>query len=147
MYTIDASVWVNGFDQREPGHQISRQVLELLSRQSVPIVVPNLVLVEVAGVISRTRNDPAQAQMFATALNNLPNVTVMPLDDILAHQTLVLAAQRGLRGADAVYAGVAMQAGCTLITLDNEQLTRLIGVVTTQTPAEALADLTSSTAP
>jgi len=98
MYTIDASVWVNGFDQREPGHQISRQVLELLSRQSVPIVVPNLVLVEVAGAISRTRNDPAQAQMFATALNNLPNVTVMPLDDILAHQTLVLAAQRGLRG-------------------------------------------------
>lgn len=147
MYTIDASVWVNGFDQREPGYQISRQMLELLSRQSIPIIVPNLVLVEVAGAISRTRNDPAQAQMFATALNNLPNVTVMPLDDVLAHQTLALAAQHGLRGADAVYAGVAMQAGCTLITLDNEQLTRLVGVVTTQTPEAALANLTSSTAP
>ena len=22
MYTVDASVWVNGFDQREPGHEI-----------------------------------------------------------------------------------------------------------------------------
>ena len=147
MYTIDASVWVNGFDQREPGHQISRQVLELLSQQSIPIVVPNLVLVEVAGAISRTRNEPAQAQMFAIALNNLPNVTVMPLDDMLAHQILELAAHHGLRGADAVYAGVAMQAGCTLITLDNEQLTRLVGVITTQTPTAALADLTSSPAP
>ncbi len=147
MYTIDASVWVNGFDQREPGHQISRQVLELLGRQSIPIVVPNLVLVEVAGAISRTRNDPTQAQMFATALSNLPNVTVVPLDDILAHQTLALAAQHGLRGADAVYAAVAMQAGCTLITLDNEQLTRPVSVVTTQTPTAALADLTSSPAP
>jgi predicted nucleic acid-binding protein len=147
MYTIDASVWVNGFDQREPGHQISRQVLELLSQQSIPIVVPNLVLAEVAGAISRTRNDPTQAQMFAVALNNLPNVTVMPLDEMLAHQTLALAAQHGLRGADAVYASVAMHAGCTLITLDNEQLTRLAGVVTTQTPAAALADLISSTPP
>lgn len=147
MYTIDASVWVNGFDQRESGHQISRQVLELLSQQSIPIVVPNLVLVEVAGAISRTRNDPAQAQMFTIALNHLPNVTILPLDDMLAHQTLVLAAQHGLRGADAVYASVAMQAGCTLITLDNEQLTRLVGVITAQTPAAALADLTSSTAP
>jgi predicted nucleic acid-binding protein len=62
MYTVDASVWVNGFDQREPGHQISRQFLELLGEQSIPVVVPNLVLVEVAGAISRTRNDPVRAQ-------------------------------------------------------------------------------------
>jgi hypothetical protein len=27
MYTIDASVWVNAFDQREPGHAASRQLL------------------------------------------------------------------------------------------------------------------------
>jgi predicted nucleic acid-binding protein len=143
MYTIDASVWVNGFDQREPGHLISRQVLELLSQQSIPIIVPNLVLAEVAGAISRTRNNPAQAQMFAIALNNLPNVTVVPLDDMLAHQTFILAAQHGLRGADVVYASVAVQAGCRLITLDNEQLTRLVDIVTAQTPAEALTDLTA----
>jgi predicted nucleic acid-binding protein len=147
MYTIDASVWVNGFDQREPGHEISRQVLELLGNHSIPIVVPNLVLVEVAGAISRTRNHPTQAQMFATALSNLPNVTIVTLDDVLAHQTLALAAQYGLRGADAVYGAVARRASCTLITLDNEQLTRLVNVITTQTPSAALVDLTASKAP
>jgi predicted nucleic acid-binding protein len=55
MYTIDASVWVNGFDHREPGHGTSRQLLELLRVQGLPIIEPMLVLAEVAGAISRTR--------------------------------------------------------------------------------------------
>ena len=54
MYTVDASVWVNGFDQRESGHKTSRQVLERLRAQAIPIFEPMLVLAEVAGAISRT---------------------------------------------------------------------------------------------
>lgn len=53
----------------------------------------------------------------------------------------MLAAQHGLRGADAVYAGVAAQTNCILITLDNEQLTRLANIVIAQTLATALATL------
>jgi hypothetical protein len=33
MDTVDASVWVNAFDQREPGHLVSRQLLEVLQSQ------------------------------------------------------------------------------------------------------------------
>jgi len=40
MYTVDASVWVNAFDQREPGHAVSRQLLDLVRRRSLPIVLP-----------------------------------------------------------------------------------------------------------
>src|SRR5687768_11189228 len=129
MYTVDTSVWVNSFDQREPGHAISRQVLQLLSTQAIPIFVPYLLLIEVAGAISRTRQDATQAQAFAVALNQLPNVTFIALDETLARHALTLAAQHGLRGTDAVYAAVAQQAGCTLISLDNEHLTRLKNVV------------------
>ena len=141
MYTVDASVWVNAFDQREPGHDTSQEVLEILRDRALPVFVPNLLLVEVAGAISRTRDNLAQAQAFATNLLNLPNVTFVPLDEAMAIQALVLAAQQQLRGADAVYATVAAQSGCTLISLDNEHLTRLTGIVPTRTPAEALADL------
>jgi predicted nucleic acid-binding protein len=141
MYTIDASVWVNGFDQRETGHDISRRLLDILGNQAIPVIVPNLVLVEVAGAVSRTRNNPAQAQAFADALSRLPNVTLIPLDDVLSHQALELAAQYALRGADAVYAAVALQSGCILISLDNEHLTRLSGIVPTQTPAVVLTNL------
>jgi predicted nucleic acid-binding protein len=142
MYTVDASVWVNGFDQRESGHETSRQVLELLRAQTMPIIEPILVLAEVAGAISRTRQDPARAEAFAITLGQLSSVTILPLDDALGQQAQALAAQHGLRGADAVYAAVAQQAGCTLISLDNEHLTRLAGLISVQTPEAALAELT-----
>jgi len=87
MYTVDASVWVNAFDQREPGHLISHQFLEVLRGRALPIIVPNLVVVEVAGAISRTRHAPAQAQAFAEALNRLPHVTVQMLDEGCALHT------------------------------------------------------------
>ena len=141
MYTVDASVWVNGFDQREAGHATSRQLLEELRTRALPIIVPNLVLAEVAGAISRTRNDPLRAEAFATTLGQLPNVTVVPLDAALGLRALAVAAQYGLRGADAVYAVVAQQAGCTLISLDNEHLTRLGAIVVVQTPAGVLTGL------
>lgn len=142
MYTIDASVWVNAFDQREPGHLVSRQFLEVLRGQALPIIVQNLVLVEVAGAISRTRRAPAQAQAFATALSRLPHVTVRVLDEVCALHALTLAAQHGLRGADAVYAAVAREAGSTLVPLDHQHLTQLLNLMTVSTPAVALAALT-----
>jgi predicted nucleic acid-binding protein len=141
MYTVDASVWVNGFDQRESGHETSRQVLELLRAQAIAIFEPMLVLAEVAGAISRTRQDPARAEAFALTLGQLPNVTILPLDEALGQQALALAAQHGLRGADAVYAAVAQQTGCTLISLDNEHLTRLSSVISVQTPEAAMTEL------
>jgi predicted nucleic acid-binding protein len=147
MYTVDASVWVNAFDQREPGHRVSRQFLGVLRSQALPIIVPNLVLVEVTGTISRTRQAPVQAQAFATALSRLPHVTVGALDEVCALHALTLAAQHGLRGADTVYAEVAREAGSTLVTLDNEPLMRLVNLMTGCIPAVALAALTPETQP
>ncbi len=136
-------MWVNAFDRQEPGHLISRQFLEAVQRQGLSIVVPNLVLAEVAGAIGRTRRTPAQAQAFAVALSRLPHVTVRVLDEVCALHALTLAAQQGLRGADAVYAAVAHDAGSTLVTLDNEHLTRLVNLLPVCTPAVALAALPS----
>jgi predicted nucleic acid-binding protein len=143
MYPVDASVWVNAFEQREAGHAASRQFLELVRQRSLAIVVPTLVLAEVAGAISRTRQDPAGAQAFGQALSQLSGVTLRSLDPTLANRALLLAAQHGLRGADAVYAAVAAEVGCRLVTLDAEQLTRLAGVVTAVTPAAVVAELTA----
>lgn len=141
MFTIDSSVWVNGFDRREPGYATSRQLLDLVAKRAVPIIVPTLLLVEVAAAISRTRNNPEHAHAFAIAIGNLPNVTLVPLDDLLARHALAVAAHHGLRGADAVYAAVAVQSGTTLISLDSEHLTRLQGIIFTRTPADILPDL------
>jgi predicted nucleic acid-binding protein len=140
-------VWGNGFDQREAGHATRRQLLEVLRTRTLPIIVPNVVLAEVAGAISRTRNDPVRAEAFATTLGRLPNVTVVALNMTLGDQARALAALHGLRGADAVYAAVPQRAGCVLISLDHEHLTRLGGIVTAHTPAAALAELIPPTPP
>jgi predicted nucleic acid-binding protein len=56
-YTVDASVFLNGFNPYESGHEQSRRFLDLLREQGVPIIVPTLLLPEVAAAVSRGRGD------------------------------------------------------------------------------------------
>jgi predicted nucleic acid-binding protein len=83
-----------------------------------------------------------RAQIHATLLHRRSRQTLSLSTLVHLQRALVLAAQHGLRGADAVYAAVAQQAGCTLISLDHEHLTRLVGLISVQTPEAALAELT-----
>jgi len=142
MYTVDTSVWVNGSDTLEAGHEISRACLQLLAQRGHQLVLPTLVLPEIAGAIGRTRSDSSLGETFAVQVAALPNVTLLPLDEALAHQARVLAAQHRLRGADAVYAALALVAKTTLISLDREHLARLVGIVPVITPAQLVATLT-----
>ena len=70
---------------------------------------------------------------------------MVPLDARLADQASKLAAKHGLRGADSIYAAVANTYNCTLISLDNEHLTRLTGIITVQTPETILKNRTEIT--
>lgn len=137
-YTVDASVFLNGFNPYEPGHEESRCFLDLLREQSVPIIVPTLLLPEVAAAVSRGRGDADLARRFAAALMQLPHLIVIPLNETLAWQAADMAAQHRLRGSDAVYAAVALRFGSTLVTLDREQRDRVSGIVPARLPSEEL---------
>jgi len=137
-YTIDASVFLNAFNPAEAGHADSNQLLALLQAQTLPMIVPTLVLPEVAATISRVRGDVSLARAFADQLSRLSNVMLITLDPILAQQAADVAAQHRLRGSDAVYAAVALRFGTVLVTLDREQHDRLTSVLTTYYPLEAL---------
>jgi predicted nucleic acid-binding protein len=139
-YTVDASVFVNGFNPYEAGHEESHRLLTLLQEQAAPIVVPTLLLPEVAAAIGRGRQDATLAREFAAALNHLPHLVLIPLDTTLAQQAADIAAQYRLRGSDAVYAAVALRFGSTLVTLDQEQRERVASVLLTRYPAEALIE-------
>lgn len=145
MFTIDASVWVNADSPAEPEHFSSRALLDTLFVRGTKIVVPTLLSVEIAGVISRTRGDQDLAEQMAVALVALPSLLWIALDQSLARQATELAAKYRLRGADAVYAAVSLAHGCTLVSLDQEHLTRLTSVVRTLAPASALAELKGAT--
>jgi predicted nucleic acid-binding protein len=139
-FTVDASVFLNAFNPSEAGHAESRRMLSRLQAQAIPVIVPTLVLPEVAATISRVRGDAALARDFASALSRLPNLVLVTLDSTLAQQAADAAAQHRLRGSDAVYAAVAMRFGCVLVTLDREQRERLDKILTSRYPAEVQAD-------
>ena len=140
-YTVDASVFLNGFNPYEAGHEESRRLLTLMLERAAPIVVPTLLLPEVAAAIGRGRQDADLAREFATTLSRLPHLVLIPLDITLAQQATDVAAQCLLRGSDAVYVAVALRFGSTLVTLDREQRERVTDVVPARYPTEALSEL------
>jgi predicted nucleic acid-binding protein len=141
VFTVDASVWVNAYSPSEPQQPSSLAFLTELFTSDTTVIVPTLLPVEVAGVIARTRGDSDLAQKIAAALRGLPFLRWVPLDDSFAEQAWQLAANHRLRGADAIYATVALLHSCDLVSLDNEHLSRLAGVVRTISPSEALVQV------
>jgi predicted nucleic acid-binding protein len=140
-YAVDASVFLNAFNPYEAGHDDSRRLLAHLQTHAVPIIVPTLLLPEVAAAVRRGRNDAALARAFVAALSRLPHLVWVPLDDTLAQQAAQVAAQHRLRGSDAVYAAVALRFGSTLVTLDREQKERVAAAMVARRPAEVLAEM------
>ncbi|NUM43838.1 MAG: type II toxin-antitoxin system VapC family toxin [Anaerolineales bacterium] len=135
-FTVDASVFLNGFNPAEEGHATSLSFLLQLQDQAVPIIVPTLLLPEVAVAIGRGQANADLARQFADSLSQLPHLVWVALDESLARQAIEVAAQFRLRGADAVYVAVALRFGCPLVTLDREQHDRAAKALQTFYPAE-----------
>jgi predicted nucleic acid-binding protein len=139
-YTVDATVFLNGFNPYEQGHQESNRLLARMQEEAVPIIVPALLLPEVAAAVARGRDDAHLARRFAAQLRRLPHLILVPVDEKLAEQAADIAAQHRLRGSDSVYAAVALRFGSTLVTLDEEQRRRIAEVIPTRLPGQALGE-------
>lgn len=138
MYTIDASVHVSALNPAEAESITSLAFLTLVQQRRYPLFSPTLLPVEVAAAVARALNDAERATALATALQDWPNQTFIPLDEALMDRAINLAASTRLRGADAVYAAVADQYNTILVTLDQQQLQRLPPVIRVIRPADAL---------
>lgn len=138
-YIIDTSVFANALNVHEQGSQESREFLEWLEQERLEIVCPTLLITEIAAALSRALDNHGKGLAFAMAVRDLPNQTLVPLDEPLAVAAAELTARHRLRGADAVYAAVAERHGAALVTNDRQQLERLSGVLPVMRPAQALA--------
>lgn len=139
-YTIDASVFVNAFNPHEQGHAESLAVLTAIQERGDPIIVPTLLLPEIAAAVARASDDRDGALDYATATAGLPHLTLVTLTPTMARQAAELAATHRLRGADSVYVAIARRYGTTLVSRDVEQRSRASVVVACQTPEEAAGD-------
>ena len=141
-YTIDASVFVNAFNPHEEGHGASLQFLAAAQEHGDPIIVPALLVPEIASAVARASDDTVGALDFANATAALPHLTLVTVTAAMARQAAELAAKHRLRGADAVYLAVARRYGTVLVSRDDEQRRRGTSIARCLTPAEALRSRT-----
>jgi predicted nucleic acid-binding protein len=141
MFTVDASVVINSESPNEAGSAESRAFIDEVNQRSLTIVSPLFLLVEIASAVARATNDPEQALAFARTIRFLPVQVWVPLDNFLAEEASRVGAEHRLRGGDAVYAAVALLYKTTLVTLDRQQLERLVGVLPVRRPGEILKEL------
>lgn len=136
--TIDASVVVSASSSVEIASAVSRRLIELLVRDQAVIVVPTLIRPEMVAAVWRTTGDSIRAKDIDESFAILPGVIFQALDDRIADAAVEIAMTTGLRGADSVYVATARHFDATLITLDEEQRTRLPADMIALYPSEAL---------
>ncbi len=141
MWTIDTSVFIRAFTPTDKNHAVCKKLLSLLEQEQSSLIEPILVLVEIAGTISREFRDSIKGRVFAEDLKANDAIRFIALDDDLAQLALEIAADQKLRGADAVYVATALRHGTNLISLDAEHLTRAKGIISVYTPTEAIKSL------
>jgi predicted nucleic acid-binding protein len=140
MYTLDANIFVRDATPLDPDHEVCHALVTQLYQTNTKVIVPTLVLAELTGAISRSFRDPIRARLASQLLSELHHIVFVPINTALAQEAADIAADRAIRGADAVYVAVARRYGCALVSLDREQRERAALLVRALTPAEALAE-------
>lgn len=131
---IDANVWISRLIPGEVHHAASAYWFNSYIAAGGALVVPVLLLVEVAGGIARRTGDATLGDQAVDELLNLPGVQIVNLDQPLATRAAEIAAELRLRGADAAYVAAADYLNVPLVTWDREQLARATGRIAVRTP-------------
>ena len=131
---VDASVWVSRLVSADVHHPVSQTWLEAFVGGGGQCVAPVLLLAEVAGAIPRRTAEARLGQAALKMLLRLPALRIVNVERRLGMSAAQLAADLGLRGADAVYVALAQQLKVPLVTWDQEQLDRTSGIITAHQP-------------
>jgi predicted nucleic acid-binding protein len=99
------------------------------------LISPMLLPVEVAGAVSRRTGRPRLAHQAVRALLRLSELRLVPVDRGLGRLAAELAADIGLRGADAAHVATAHHLNVPLVTWDPDQQVRAGRLVAVLSPA------------
>ncbi len=136
--TIDASVWVSAFLPGDIHHVQCDQLLEACLAARNQVIVPEIVLLEVAAGVARVLRQDGQGQVAAKKVERFPGIKFLPLQTALLNKSILLATRHFMRAADTLYVATARESKSMLITLDDEMLHRGAAVVSVLTPAKWL---------
>lgn len=132
---VDASVVASRLVPHDVHHETTRRWLTRHVEGGGLLVVPALLLPEVAGAVARRTGDPRLARRAVDAVLRVPGLRLVPVDEVLARMAAGLAGRLRVRGADAVYVALAAALRLPLVTWDVEQCDRAARLVPVLTPA------------
>lgn len=132
---VDASVWVSRLVPQDVHHEASRKWFEAFTLGGGRVIAPVLLLPEIAGALSRRTGVPHLAHQAVAQLQRLRMLRLVALDRRLSLSASRLAADLGLRGADATYVAIADQLKIPLLTWDNEHVARAGKRITVSMPS------------
>lgn len=135
MLTIDANVFASSSSLADKLNAESEEFLRRVGQQKLKIYCPTLLLPEVASAIIRPTSNINAARITLASVESFPNIGFVGLTELGSQAAVQIAITCRLRGADAVYVAVAQEYRTTLITWDQELLTRGAAAVTVMTPA------------
>ena len=114
---VDASLMIDLYAApSEKRAQIAEEVATWIMKGLVEAYAPKLLIVEVAGVLSRYLSK----EELDLVLDTLPSTKLVP-EETLYKEALRVARETGSRAADAYYIAVASIVGGTLLTNDKKQ--------------------------
>jgi len=120
--TIDASVFVSSARPSDKLYTTSFKFLK--SVRGTKIFCPTLVLSECGAAIARPTGDSVLSRKLVSLVERFPGMSLVALDQMLAKRAAEIAIDHRLRGADAVYIGVAAAFDAALVSWDQEMLQR-----------------------
>ncbi len=137
--TIDANVFIAASSLADVFHVDSDAFLKRVRHSGLQLQCPTLLLPETASGIIRPTGNIIAAQITVDSVETFPGMSLVNLTEQRAQAATQIALRHHLRGADSIYVAVAQEFGTTLITWDNEALTRGANAVTVMTPDDWLA--------
>ena len=135
---IDASVFVAAARASEPQYARSVEFLSQIQQSDDATHCPVLVLAECSGAIARATADSKLADRIVSLIQRFRGLQLVPLTLAVALRAAELAANRRLRGSDAIYLAVASELQAVLVTWDMEMLQRSGQAASTLTPQQWL---------
>ncbi|MBX3070722.1 MAG: type II toxin-antitoxin system VapC family toxin [Thermomicrobiales bacterium] len=135
---IDASVWLRFLNSGEEHHSATSAWIEKVGFAGRSFAVPAIFLAEIAGAVARSGTPDDVLDLVVAEIAQSGFIEVYPVDSSLIVDSVAIIKSTRLKGADAIYAALALRLHLPLVSWDKEHLSRASSVVDVMTPVQAL---------
>ncbi|MEW6610383.1 MAG: PIN domain-containing protein [Patescibacteria group bacterium] len=134
LFLIDSSVFVALFNDADPHVDLARLLFLTIEERGDDVVIPTLVIAEIAATLARMHALPDPGRFLAT----LSPFRATPVDVPFAHQFVHAVARShiSLKASDAIVVFTAHFSHAALITLDQQMIAQAAKYVSTFTPQQ-----------